>query len=70
VTWITYRSDLEWEILGSRFRSDAGWGCMIRTGQMLLFQAMHRHVFGDEFDWEFVEKKAQFREEYTNLVRL
>ena len=70
VTWMTYRSDLEWEIIGSRFRSDAGWGCMIRTGQMLLFQALQRHVFGDTFDWDFIECSARYKEEYTSLLRL
>jgi len=37
VTWITYRSMLERPLLQSNYKSDAGWGCMIRTGQMLLF---------------------------------
>jgi cysteine protease ATG4 len=27
---------LERPILGSQIRSDAGWGCMVRTGQMIL----------------------------------
>jgi hypothetical protein len=40
ITWITYRSFLERPLLNSTYKSDAGWGCMIRTGQMLLFQAL------------------------------
>jgi len=70
VTWITYRSDLEWDIQGSKYRSDAGWGCMLRTGQMLLFQAMKRHIFGDDFDWFTVECRHKVRDEYINLLRL
>jgi cysteine protease ATG4 len=49
VTWLTYRSDLEYEIMHSRYTSDAGWGCMLRTGQMLLFQALQRHIFEENF---------------------
>ena len=36
ITWFTYRDSLEFGIAGSKEKSDAGWGCMIRTGQMIL----------------------------------
>lgn len=35
--------------------SDAGWGCMIRTGQSLLANAiMHRHLGRSECVWKFI----------------
>lgn len=44
--WCTYRSGFE-AIEGTAFTSDAGWGCMIRTGQMIAaesFKRLHYHV--------------------------
>lgn len=37
ITWFSYRDNLEAPLLGTSHRSDTGWGCMLRTGQMILF---------------------------------
>ena len=44
IVWLTYRSNMEVDLLNSGVVSDAGWGCMLRTGQMMLARALYLHL--------------------------
>lgn len=49
--WFTYRKKFS-PIGGTGPSSDAGWGCMLRCGQMILGQALVCSHLGREWRWE------------------
>lgn len=48
--WCTYRKNFK-AISGSSITSDAGWGCTLRCGQMLLAEAIVQKQLGKEWRW-------------------
>lgn len=64
----TYRSHFP-ALAPYPYTNDAGWGCMLRSAQMLIGQTMQRHYLGRE--WRIPNTTSMLRadKDYCNIVR-
>ncbi|KAG0043859.1 Cysteine protease atg4b [Gryganskiella cystojenkinii] len=64
--WFTYRKDMA-RIEPAYYTSDAGWGCMMRTGQSLLAQAFVQLMLGREWRTDLAQTELN-RQKYKTIL--
>lgn len=64
--WLTYRKNFP-RIFDSLWTTDAGWGCMLRSMQMLLADSLVRHYLTPK--WRYKTNRRRHHPNYGQILR-
>lgn len=64
--WLTYRKNFP-RIFDSLWTTDAGWGCMLRSMQMLLADSLVRHYLTEK--WRYKKNRRRHHPNYGQILR-
>ncbi|KAI9012380.1 hypothetical protein DFJ74DRAFT_302704 [Hyaloraphidium curvatum] len=67
--WVSYRTGFE-ALAPSNYTSDVGWGCMVRSGQMMVANAMVQCFLGREWRLEDNDRDERARDSYCRILSL
>jgi len=65
--WCSYRKGFDY-IGNTAYDSDSGWGCMLRSGQMLLSSALIRHFLGPKWRVNQNESNPEVLKKYAMII--
>jgi len=65
--WCSYRRDFD-NIGNTKFTSDSGWGCMLRSGQMVLAAALTRHFLGPKWRLGQIGENPESAKKYNMIL--